>query len=243
MPAEHTRPLPPIGLLLALTGVVAALWLGATGQLDLYVHPRYFWFTMIIATLGLVAVVGSSIVAAADHSHQPNSSRWGRIGRGALLLGVALVLLTVPPATLTSATVTQRSLNASFDENVAPALLTADPSAFRISDWAALIADDAAMTRFLNRRFTMSGFVTADPQGRGDVLQLARFSVTCCTVDAQPKSVPVQSSDWAARFEVDSWLEVSGAFVSAPAADGGRQVLFKPETLTPIKQPAQPYDF
>ena len=50
---------PPVGLVLSLVGIVATGWLAATGQLGLYIHPRYFVFTTVVAGLALIATVAA----------------------------------------------------------------------------------------------------------------------------------------------------------------------------------------
>lgn len=51
-----------IGVALSLVGIIATLWLAATGQLELYIHPRYTLFTVIMATIGGALVIAALIV-------------------------------------------------------------------------------------------------------------------------------------------------------------------------------------
>ncbi len=50
------------GIALSLIGVVAIVWLAATGQLGLYIHPRYFEFTVVMAVLAGVVVIAAFAV-------------------------------------------------------------------------------------------------------------------------------------------------------------------------------------
>ena len=70
------------GAALALVGVIATLWLAATGRLTLYVHPRYTLLTVIMAVLALLvlvlmAAVGVSAAAGedGDHDHDHDHAR------------------------------------------------------------------------------------------------------------------------------------------------------------------------
>ena len=98
------------GVLLSLVVVVATLWLALSGQLGLYIHPRYFVFTVAMAVIGLV-LVGAGFARRRGFEVE----RTGRVatmltGVGVVLLvimGVAMVV--VPPTTLTSATATSIS--------------------------------------------------------------------------------------------------------------------------------------
>ncbi len=51
------------GVVLSLIGLVATIWLGLTGQLALYIHPRYFVFTVIMAVIaGVLALAAFALV-------------------------------------------------------------------------------------------------------------------------------------------------------------------------------------
>ena len=250
MRSERRRlPAPPAGLLLSLIGIVATGWLAVTGQLGLYIHPRYFGFTIAVVGFALVATIAAYAALPRpdhhgdhDHDHGADSPARRRLrvaGQAVAGVGLAVALLVLPPAALTSSTVKQRDLNASVETDTIT-LVGADPSGFALRDWAALLADPATALTYAGRQATLSGFVTAAPGGDPDVLYLARFVVTCCTVDAQPVGVPVAVQGWADQYPVDGWLEVTGTFVTS--GDAGRVVL-KPSTITPIDQPAQPYDY
>ncbi len=238
---------PSTGLLLALVGSVATLWLAASGQLGLYIHPRYFTFTTILVGLGLLATVAAHAVAGRttddDHDH-PEAGGWrGRLrGSGGVLAALALVigLLIVPPATLSTVTVEQRDLNSSVEPDTQ--LIGADPATFQLRDWAALLSHPSTAITYAGQQVSLSGFVTPAPDGNPDVFYLARFVVTCCTVDAQPVGIPVAAAAWANAHPVDGWLQVTGTLVTSEASTTGGVVL-KPSALEPIEQPAQPYDY
>jgi len=51
-----------VALITAISAV--ALWLAASGQLVLYIHPRYIVFTVIMAAIALVLVVAAVASAA-----------------------------------------------------------------------------------------------------------------------------------------------------------------------------------
>ena len=230
-----------------MVGIVATGWLAVTGQLGLYIHPRYFGFTIAVVGFALLATVAAyAVLPRPDHDHEhdhgtasPVRGRLRAAGQAIAGIGLVVALLVLPPATLTSSTVQQRDLNASVETDTIT-LVGADPSGFALRDWATLLADPGTALAYAGRQATLSGFVTAAPDGNPDVLYLARFVVTCCTVDAQPVGVPVAVQGWADQYPVDGWLEVTGTFVTS--GDAGAVVL-KPSTITPIDQPAQPYDY
>ncbi len=241
-------------MLLVLVGVAAILWLAFSGRLGLYIHPRYFEFTIIMAVLaGLVAIVAAAFLPGAapepddDHGHVPSSGRpatWLTVGSIALILATTAALLVVPPSTLTSATVAQRDINASAsraDADDAPALVAGDGSSFTVKDWAGLLRQGADEQYLADARPNVTGFVTPDPDDPENVFYVARFVVTCCAVDAQPIGVPVYLPGWRQQHPVDSWVQVTGRFVANPSAESRQPLVIDPAGVTPIEQPGDPY--
>ena len=76
------------GVALAALGVVATLWLAATGRLGLYIHPRYFVFTVIMAVVAVVVLVAAFAVprARGDEHANPTASARRRLGTAGLLV-------------------------------------------------------------------------------------------------------------------------------------------------------------
>lgn len=264
------------GLLLALIGIVATAWLAATDRLGLYIHPRYFWFTVIMAGIGAVLVVAAFALAPLpeprddehtqdehehdeheheereqakhEHAEPPSSARAGRIRTAltvTILVGAAFALLVLPPATLTSATAAQRSINTSGTtaDQDAPALVGGDTSQFTVKDWALLLRQTPDADTFADTTVDVVGFVTASPDDPENVFYVARFVVTCCAVDAQPVGVPVYLPGWADRFAPDQWVAASGPIIANPGSSSAEPLLLEPEELSVTEQPDQPYVF
>lgn len=128
------------GVALTLFTVVATVWLSLTGGLSLYIHPRYFVFTSIMAVIGgilalaAIAVTPSSDEHGHDHDHESDAlgtslarrhnrrprlgarQRFAVIASSTVTLAVVatafVALIVAPPVTLSSAAVENRSLNA-----------------------------------------------------------------------------------------------------------------------------------
>jgi uncharacterized repeat protein (TIGR03943 family) len=242
------------GLVLVLAGVAAIVWLASSGRLGLYIHPRYFEFTVIMAVLaGVVAIVAAAFVPQIgpdddDHDHAPSSgrrARWLTVGSIVLLMTTTTALLIVPPSTLTSSTVAQRDINSSAagaaDAGDAPALVAGDGSAFSVKDWAGLLRQGVDERYLADAQPDLTGFVTPDPDDPENVFYVARFVVTCCAVDAQPVGVPVYLPGWQQDHPVDSWVQVSGRFVPNPSATSMQPLAIDPTRVAPIDQPTDPY--
>ena len=227
----------PWGLLLALISSVAICWLGLTGRLNLYIHPRYNVFTIVMAGLAAIATVAAWAV---------RGRRGGGGGRSwaAVVAAAAMVvaLLIVPPSTLTASSAQQRSPN-SGPEADTTALAGADPSSFRFRDWAVLVANPNSAATYAGQQVKLTGFVAPTGDKRSDMFYLAKFVVTCCTVDARPAVLPVIKADWAKSYKADQWLEVTGRLMPVEDAPGGAVLVIRPTGIRSVPAPEIPYEY
>jgi uncharacterized repeat protein (TIGR03943 family) len=241
------------GAALALVGVIATVWLAATGRLTLYVHPRYTLLTVIMAVLTLLVLVGMAAVGVSsaadedgDHDHVTRMSAVGRLliwSNGAVLICAALALLVIPPATLSSTARQNRELVTSgqaLDSTKVAALVGADPTTFSVKDWAALLSQGGPEA-VLGKQVDLSGYVL--DQDEDDVFFIARLAVSCCAVDAQPIGVPVYRPGWRDEIEPGTWIAIQGAFVKNPSRDSQEGVAIGVGSLANIEEPDQPYVF
>ncbi|WP_437770437.1 TIGR03943 family putative permease subunit [Arthrobacter sp. KNU40] len=242
------------GVVLSLIGLIATVWLGLSGQLALYIHPRYFVFTVIMAVIAGVLALAAFAFApithdghAHDNEHGDEAgSRWGwlwPVGSVLTISAAVVALLILPPSTLTTATVAQRDLNGSASALTlkAPALPSkGDYSAFTVRDWASLLRSGAGQDFFADKTATVTGFVTPD-RTDANVFFVARFVVTCCAVDAQPIGVPVYHPGWQNEYKTDSWVTVTSSFRANPNPASRETIVLIPDSINPTTQPAQPY--
>lgn len=233
------------GIALAAIGIVATLWLGVTGQLGLYIHPRYFVFTLVMAVLAIAFVVLAFVVlpggGAGDDGHDHRRGRIATAVSATIVVAAGFALLALPPATLTTATASNRELNAAGAVgDVAPDLVGGDTSSFTVKDWALLLRQNPDPATF-TAPVEVTGFVLPSPEQPDDVFYVARFTVTCCAVDAQPVGVPVHLPGWQERFAADEWVTATGRIVVDPS--GGAALVLQPATVEPTEQPEQPYVF
>jgi putative membrane protein len=251
-----------VGLVLLAACIVSTLWLTITGQLGLYIHPRYFVFTGIMAVIGLVATVAGFALrpadAAEEHDHDHGSAaepsagaraslraRASRVAVAAVVTITVVAVLVLPPRTLTTSTVTQRALNSStVASDAAPdqeLLGTSDFSTLGVKDWSQLLAQTTDPTFFTSKSVDITGFVSADPDDPEDVFYVTRFVVTCCAVDAQPVGVPVYQPGWSSTLQKDEWVRVTGPFASNPSAGSRQPLAVMPQGVQQVDQPADPY--
>lgn len=244
------------GIVLCIAALVSTVWLAVTNQLILYIHPRYIVFTVIMAALGLVLVVASFWRSPAHdhddgHDHDEPPQRGYRrvisIGATVLTLVVAIALVVVPPATLTTATADQRVINST---QVGSGAKTVDSAAsapagafarFTVLDWSSLLRQTTDASFYRDKAANVVGFITKDTDDPQNVFYVSRFVITCCAVDAQPVGVPVFLPNWQDRFAADQWVKVSGSFETNPSTKSQQSIALVPTATTKVDQPSEPY--
>lgn len=246
------------GALLMLIASVASVWLWLTGQLNLYIHPRYIIFTFALAVIAIGMIVVGAPYDDEEHDEviEERRPRAKVYTLGAVLtVGVcvigALTLMLVKPATLTSSAANQRGINTASvasDTTVQPVVTSPlfagdNYSNLSIKDWAGLLAQTSDITFFVGKQVSLTGFVTADQNDPKNVFYVSRFAVTCCVVDARPLGVAVYEPGWQSSFRADSWVEVKGKFVVNPSAANPELVAVEATAIKNIKQPDDPYAY
>ena len=230
---------------------MATIWLGLNNQLILYIHPRYIVFTLIMAALALILVIASFMLRAPHTHEQPNTRRQNLVANTAAVLAliVAVAMVVIPPATLTSATVAQRSINSSGVGAEVQSVADADSAAegafatFTVLDWASLLRQTSDTSFYADKPASVVGFITEDADDPTNVFYVSRFVVTCCAVDAQPVGVPVYLPGWQDDHKLDDWVEISGGFVANPSSSSAQQIALVPDVVTPVGEPSEPYLF
>lgn len=241
------------GVVIIAIMAAITLWLAASGQLVLYIHPRYVVFTVIMA---IIAVVVSIAAVASPRRHDdegmPLPARRSRaVGLTAAALAGAFTvgMVVIPPATLSTATAEQREINATASDDVETfaAASTADAATvanFTVREWSTVLRQTSDLAFFEGKPATaLLGFVTADDDDPGSIFYVSRFAVTCCAVDAQPLGVPVYLPGWAELYPPDTWVQVSGAFDSNPSRSSPAPIVLIPDAVEAVDQPSEPYLF
>jgi putative membrane protein len=238
------------GVALMSVVVVATIWLAVSGQLILYIHPRYVVFTVIMAVVALVFVAASAFLREPHDHDAPPTKRQNVVSVAAAVLSlvIAVGIIAVPPATLTSATLEQRAINdAGFSgdrgQTVEAAASTTDAAfaKFTVLDWSSLLRQTSELSFFSGKPVDVVGFVSADPDDPDNMFFVSRFVVTCCAVDAQPVGVAVYSPNWADDLASDQWVRVTGGFATNPSSSSVQDIALVPDSVTVVEQPGEPY--
>ena len=162
-----------------------------------------------------------------------------------MLFAVALIVL--PPATLSSATASQREINSSAVGPETQSVAGADAApagafaTFTVVDWASLLRQTNDLDFYEGKPVDVVGFITADPDDPQNVFYVSRFVVTCCAVDAQPAGIPVYLANWTDSYQLDQWVQVSGEFGANPSRSSTQSIALTPDSVIEVEQPSEPY--
>ncbi len=228
-----------------------------SGKLYLLIHPNYMGLT-VVAGVVLLLVSGIKAVLLVKQARRP--IRGSATGQHlslfppgwstALLLGTAILGLLISPRAFASQTAIDRGVNDTTT------LTRVKPQAFRVStdtadktlvDWVRTLAVYPEPDAYTGQKAKVQGFVVHPKDLPGDYFFLTRFVLTCCAADAYPISLLVklpQGSSVQGReaYKPDTWLEVEGQMITAELA-GQRQLTIAANTLKPIPEPKNPYDY
>ncbi|MFP7760702.1 TIGR03943 family putative permease subunit [Marisediminicola sp. LYQ134] len=203
---------------------------------------------------GLENVESSSHGDPEAGSMRPRSSRRRRsvaaiTGVGTFVtLALAATLIVLPPATLSSATASQREINSSGVDTSTELLDDAEDSSasvasFTVLDWASILRQTSDPAFYAGKTAEVVGFVTEDADDPDNVFYVSRFIITCCAVDAQPIGVPVYLENWKSELAIDQWVTVTGEFEINPSPSSSESVALVPVEVVPTDQPSEPYLF
>ncbi len=235
------------GIFLCLVGCVASLWLGATKNLNLYIHPRYITFTIVLSLIA--AAIG---VYSFRHRYHAEKSKKTRtinlipISIGLLCLISLVGLLVIKPATLTTSTVNQRGINSGIGAGIKtndamPLFNGGNFRNFTIKDWASLLVQTNDQSFYNGKSVDIVGFISPDPDDSQNVFFVSRFVVTCCAVDARPIGVPIYDPGWQSRYKANEWVQAKGGFMANPSSASQQKIVVKLDSIVIVPQPKDPY--
>lgn len=231
-------------ILLCCLGV--RLWLG--GELTLYIHPRYIWFTVVASVCAILICLGGIWYALKQNTHAQHPSKPVPLRISVVSLITCIVLgaaLIVPPQILLSAAAEQRAANVTLPQNKTGEQcidITERPPQL-LQDWEAVLENCPDVTKYQGKPIRISGFVRPLPdEAPEDAVLVSRFVVSCCAVDARPVDLPVQLNESEERYPRDSWIEVEGT-LQPGEVDGKLQLIVQADSVKRIPQPKDPYEF
>lgn len=216
-----------------------AAWAGlfwfliASGRTSLYLSSRTDWIVPVGAVILTIAAGGRFASARSPHEERLSSSEAWAMG---IIVLPVVVVLALPPASLSSFAASRRSTFASAGfstsaEDVAEGDLS-------LADVAGALRSSEAMDALVSRagsEVDFTGFVTRDSGMGADEFVLTRFLISCCVADALSVEVRVVGAP-PGRFDQDDWVRVSGKIYPV-----GGDVIVDAASIEAVKRPKKPY--
>jgi putative membrane protein len=238
--------------LIILIFIVYNLFLVQSGDIKLYIHPRFITFTTIASIVALVFCLYNLY-----KNFNPTKEDYSLSIEQASTFLAVLIFLLLPAAPLSSVTADQRSdnFNASFlnkeefndpaeteEVFVNPNLIkTKDKTNKTLKDWIYITQNEKDEEYYANTEIVTTGFVYSFDTLSADHFIVARFILTCCAVDATPTGLHVRY-DWQGEFSKNDWVEVKGFIEWESIHENGSPVpVIQPTSVTLTEEPEEPY--
>ncbi|MBC6481231.1 MAG: TIGR03943 family protein [Hormoscilla sp. GM7CHS1pb] len=261
--SKSLRPWLDIFSIAAWGVLLLKFWL--TNKLNLLIHPAYHWLT-IVAALGLLLVSGlqgRELLRkrryrygwrhAARSANSQHLSAFPPGWSSTILLATAIAGFSIEPTVFSSQTALQRGVNdfLPVTESQPQAFINATPPEGRsLIDWVRTLNVYPEPDAYAGQKVKVNGFVIHLPTLPAEYLLISRFVITCCAADAYPVGLPVKlNSDFSGRprtdrndYPPDTWWEIEGKMI-AETLDGKRQLTIAADSLKPISEPENPYNY
>lgn len=239
-----------------LLGFIALLaWLVNTGQLTLYIHPRFAglieiagWLLLPMAVLQALSIVrAASPFEQRPHAHSHNS-QWTYLP----FLIVLILAFALPGNTLNVNMVNSKGLNSQLAAPPATTYEMSRPLAPQLRQMSRIDVTDRDYAEIVNelqffpqeyagKKIRMTGFVFRPPETPKSQFSLVRYVVMCCTADALPYGILCELED-AAGYQDGTWLTIEGVVQNATSEDKTIP-LIKITSLQQVAEPEAPYVF
>jgi uncharacterized repeat protein (TIGR03943 family) len=227
------------------------------GEINLLIHPAYKWLT-ISTGLILVGVSSARLVLLVQGKETNSSGHVSSLPRtlgSFLLIGVAIAGFMMPLRVFASAMALDREVR-DFTTLNRP-----QPEAFRsgakseertVVDWVRTLNVYPEPDAYTGQKVKVQGFVVYPGDLAENYLLVSRFVITCCAADVYPVGLPVKLSQSRKIFAPDTWLEIEGEMMTEtfPISDANsgsttqsRKLVIQPNTITPIPEPENPYEY
>jgi uncharacterized repeat protein (TIGR03943 family) len=217
-------------------GLGLAAWAGLfwylliSGKWSLYLAARVDWLVPVAAVAFSVGAVGRLATARVDVPRELSV----REGRSlALMLAPVLLILIVPPGTLTSFAAERRTTFSLEQFSASNPIQEGEPLTFQ--QLVGAQAGAQASPELVAREGEMIDLVGLAMSPGADGFVLTRFVVSCCVVDATVAEMPVRGVQ--APVEEGDWVEVKGPL----AIDEAGQAVIDSPQVSPSEQPDPPY--
>jgi uncharacterized repeat protein (TIGR03943 family) len=161
------------------------------------------------------------------------------------MIVVLLGAILIPPQTLTQIIFSQRQNNLNsfvginnstesvFDQ------FSGNTENYEIGDWINAINFESDITKFVDKKANVTGFITIPDGISENQFLVSRFAISCCVLDATPVGL-LAESEKLSEFKTDEWVRVEGV-LEIKQVKGRDQLVIKVEKIEMTEVPDKPY--
>lgn len=214
-------------------------------DINLYIHPRYSIFALVMCLLALVILIIGMFLDLKKKSSAVYDK--GKIQILDVLAVIILVLAFImPPQALSSKAIETKTLNTptygSQSENTNDDIVCPETKPSSIEQWVYEISQ-YPINCYKGQSIELTGFVYEAPNNPlpRDMFYLGRLVISCCVIDASPYALPIKTGNFE-RYPADTWLKVNGKLVVADV-NGTYLLVIEPKNIIKIDDPNKPYEY
>lgn len=208
-------------------------------KINLYIHPRYNLFTIIMATVSLLILLTSLFTNFKVKSTR--SERFNFLDFTVIL--ILAVAFLVKPSALSVETSQRKSLNLPNYE-----LVDEDSSNYKCrsidNNIESIITNItySPLNCYESQEIELEGFLftSLDNPLPSGYSYFGRVVLSCCIVDARPYALPIKHK--IPNSNTDQWVRVSGE-LKVDTINGIEQIYISPVKIDEIEDPDIPYEF
>lgn len=255
MPRTRKKPSrsngPFIQSLLLLGFIILLAWLDITGQLPLYINPKFIILTelsyFLLIPMLVVQLLEPLLPArnAEDNCHT-HSTTWKYVP----FFAVLLLTIAVPENTLNASLVSSKGLNSQTSVSASSIQDLPRPLAPAFSKMSTIKITNLNYTEavceindfpqdYIGKEVTMTGFVFRSPGLASNQISLVRYVVMCCTADSLPYGIMCEGTD-TENYPDGTWLSIVGRVQMSTYEDKNVPTI-KITSLQKIEAPQEPY--
>lgn len=217
----------------------------AQKDINLYIHPRYTGFSVVMPVIALVfLVLGIYFEARKHRTIKPAPSRAKLLD--VIVVAVLALAFILPAQALSSKAIGRKSLNTpSYDnKSETTSLNTTCPETkpASIEEWVYEISE-YPITCYAGQEIELTGFVfeAIEAPLPENMYYLGRLVISCCVIDARPYALPVNVGSFE-RYPEGTSLKVNGE-LRPQDVNGSVQLVIEPKSVVRIDNPDKPYDY
>ena len=109
-------------------------------------------------------------------------------------------------------------------------------------DWIRTLDVYPEPDAYTGQAVSIQGFSVHSDTLPNDYLTLTRFVITCCAADVYPIGLPVKLDQTRQKYPPDQWFEIKGKMITETLEEK-RTLVVAAESITPIPEPKNPYEY